>query len=181
MKETLNPVGSKVGQIIDQSQRVVHVWNEMFAEISSRTVGEDWKKDGIGSCGYHDYSSPIDYGISKERMVELMEERNRTNSLPRVERVNNTCPYHRADFGCVLGDLKPPICVGHIENPREVKEKFGIDHYDHVMEVFKVLRRIHFTKTTNEAEVNPEENEDFVRKTIEKIHATTEYIKTIPV
>lgn len=169
----------EVEQIIDQSQRVVRAWNNMFAEISSRTVGEEWKRDGIGSCGYHDYSSPADYGIAKERIVELMEERNRTNSLPRVEG-RYACPYHRANFGCVLGDLKPPICVGHIENAGEVKGKFDIVRLDHVYEVFKVLRRIHFSKTNNEKEVAPEKNEDFVREVIGNIHAKTQYIKTFP-
>jgi hypothetical protein len=169
-------IDPKIEQVIDQTERVVDAWNEMFAEISTRTSGEWWKIDGVGSCVHPFSNVDVLEGVAKDEILRKMEQRNRPNNAPRIDQ-GYSCPYHRADSGCVLGGLKPAKCVAHIDNKEEVRGKFGLDYFDFATSVYSILRRIQFSRVDDKALVNPQDNEEFVAQVIREIGSMTEGIK----
>ncbi|OGD86511.1 hypothetical protein A2870_02665 [Candidatus Curtissbacteria bacterium RIFCSPHIGHO2_01_FULL_41_11] len=179
MAERQIDVDSKVVQIIDQTERLVSAWNEMFEQISTRTSGEWWKSNGVGSCT-HPYSvSDVIDGIAKDAILKLMEKRSQDNDLPRIEG-RYTCPFHRANFGCVLEGLKPPKCVAHIDNKDEIRAGFGINYFDFALDVYAALRRIQFSRIDDETLVDPFANEKFVEQTVGEIRLITDQVKNSP-
>ena len=170
----------KVEQIVSQYKRVVGAWDEMFAEISKRTQWEGWKQDGIGSCGILKETSETGLrGLARDDLIAMRNEVNAQNDLPRVEG-KLSCPLLRAYLGCVLGELKAPICITHIENIDEVQDMFGINHYEFKLEVYRTLRRI-LGGDEDPDKIKPEENEEFVSQVVEGIRAVIDGIKSVPV
>lgn len=80
----------------------------------------------MGACKDVDklYSETGLVGEAKEEIVLLREQRNQeqggTSTIP-------PCPYHRAGYGCVLEDLKSPLCIAHFDADWEWKRNFGVD------------------------------------------------------
>lgn len=115
----LNP---KVEQMIDQYRRVVGAVNNVFLELSARTEWEKWRMDGVGSCGIsREVSETGLVGVAKTDLIELREKRNSEAGGEHVES-RLSCDYHRKECGCVLGDLKAPICLTYVENWDELED-----------------------------------------------------------
>jgi len=171
----------KVEQIISQYRQVVGALDRMFVEMSKRTEWEKWRFDGFGSCGILQSTSEVGLGgIARNELIRLREEVNAATGLSRVDG-KLTCPYHRANHGCVLGDLKSPLCIAWIENRDEVSEKFSVDFYQFKQFVYGALGKILFTKETDESLINPGDNEDFVAETLVKIESLTDRVLGAPV
>lgn len=83
----------------------------------------------VGSCKYtnQEASEGGIYGPVRELLIQLREKRKEEN--PGYSNLS-PCPYHRENSGCVLGNLKSPLCIGHIEHPGELKKRFGIDGHE---------------------------------------------------
>lgn len=178
MIEHITAIDPKIEQAIGQYRRVVGAFNELFGEISLRTFDEEWKSDGVGSCNTNVADTGIE-GLVGHALLVARREKNSINNLPRVEG-RFTCPYHRANYGCAVGDLKPPVCVSHIENKDEVRKRFGINYFDFKYFVYGVLRRLQFSRVDELEQIHPADNEGFVQDTVDKIKGMTEYIKSFP-
>ena len=175
----LNP---KVEQIMGQYRRVVGALDVMFREISARTMFEEWRFNGFGSCGVPKYGAELKiHGIAKDDLIALREERNSLDHQETIETDGVICPYHRKDFGCVLGDLKGPVCISFIENKNEVEAWFGIDQIVLSRSIQRALARILVSHISDESQVDPRSNEQFVEEEIAGIERLTEYIRSFPV
>lgn len=118
---------SKTEKIVDQYCGAVGVLDQMFKDMDLRSEIEDWRVNGVGSCVYvmSKKSSELDFkGCAKTHLIKLREQRN--SEVKGISNLSN-CPYHREDFGCTLGNLKSPLCIGYIENYQTLKKVFRID------------------------------------------------------
>lgn len=170
----------KIELIVGQYRRVVGALNELFLGISGRSEWEIWKQDGIGSCGIPKEAAQKGFsGIAKETLITLREELNSTNSLPRVEG-KLTCPYHRKNHGCVIGELKAPVCIAYIENKEEVRERFGVEPYQLKRLIYDTARKVLFSGIDDESKVDPIQNEEFVEEIIGEIRGIVEKVRNSP-
>ena len=173
----------KIVQIVNQYRQIAAAYGELFGEIYKRTEYEEWRMDGIGSCRIptHNSLAGID-GIAKDAIIQLREQVSESDTSERVELAEGAamCRYHRAGKGCVLTDLKSPMCISHIESRDEVAGKFGIEQMDFAMDVFKALRKVMWTKVSDLSAVNPDENNQFVSNTVVDIHALILRVVQVP-
>lgn len=179
-REDGNP-NPKVDLIIGQYRHVVGALDVMFREMSKKTLWEIWKQDGVGSCAIpREVSESGIVGLARGALIALRDERNGQNGLQTVEG-RSVCPYHRANHGCVLGDLKSPICIAYIENKDEFLEKFGLDAAAFYKEVRSILDRILFAGVDDRRLVCPELNDELVDQFVGRIEDEIERIKTYPI
>ena len=172
----------KVEQIIGQYRRVAGALDVMFGEMSKRTQFEEWRFNGFGSCGIPKYGAELKiHGIAKDDLIALREERNSQDRQEVIEGLSVICPYHRKDFGCVLGDLKGPVCISFIENKDEVEATFGIDPMVLSRSIKRTLARILASHISDKTQVDPQANEQFVEEEVAGIEKLTEYIRSFPV
>lgn len=116
----------------------------MFKEMGKRSEMEAWRLDGVGTCqGMSAINKTVsEFGItgpSRKEIIRLREERAR--QFPGNSNLTS-CPYHREDYGCVLGDLKSPVCTAVIDSPEEIKRTFGIDGFELRQDITLILRVI---------------------------------------
>lgn len=114
--EQAQAVDPKVLQITDQYRLVGGRLEEMFQAARTRTNGESWRRDGVGSCKLIDDYEASEGGLkgaAKEYIIALRDVRNQ-QAPGRAEQTD--CPYHRTGMGCVLRELKAPICIQHFDN-----------------------------------------------------------------
>lgn len=117
---------------IEQYTGVVGLLDQMFKEMDIRSNVATWRWEGspyfmIGSCTIDKETSEGGiYGPARELIIQLRETRREEN--PGFSNLS-PCPYHRENFGCVLGDQKSPLCIEHIDYPSELEKRFGIDGY----------------------------------------------------
>lgn len=133
-----------IGQIVRQYKTVVGKLEQMFRAASIRTTKESWRKDGIGSCLYIHNKEQSEIGLlgpAKDKLIKLQEERNREFG---GKSTLTGCPYHRAGHGCVLGNLKAPVCIRYSDSGSfmEWGARFGINTDNLRDEVDTVLRGI---------------------------------------
>lgn len=130
--------------ITSRYQRVVGTLDHMFRVASLRTEVNAWKDDEVGSCAYISSKTESEEGltgVAKNLLIELREKRNRefggTSTL-------TGCPYHRTGYGCVLGNLKAPICIRYFDHSsyKEWREQFGINPIRFREGINSVLREI---------------------------------------
>jgi hypothetical protein len=171
-----------VDGIISQYREITGALQHMFQVMSPRVKYELWKYvrptdeyHMVGSCGNQDRESSEEelVGIARNTLIELRETRNAEAS---GESELTDCPYHRTEGGCVLGDLKGPYCIGHIDSPSELNERFGLSGYGMMRVIKENLAKILSAQT-------PEEignNRALVESFREQIEATTEHIETFP-
>lgn len=183
--EELTPI-SPTERIVYQYRTLVGGYNRLFRELSLRTNGELWRKDdkfkGVGSCIYADrsYSETYIEGQARARIIELRGERNKDKG----GKSKIDCPYHRPGRGCILDDLKSPLCIEHVDNPGELRERFGIDGYSLKRRIHDSLERVLWGAAATEERgehVNPESNDGFVVKESEEIERIISHVKTFPV
>lgn len=130
-KEAIEP-------IVAQYRSVVGELDGIFKAASPRTEREWWPSDGVGSCALikdKKHSEVGLTGLAKSRIIELRDARNLEVGGTSTQ---CACPYHRAGSGCVLGDLKSPVCIVFVENRAELTGRFGI-HIDNVTSRIKAV------------------------------------------
>lgn len=140
--ETRLSVPPKVIEIAQQYQTAVGILNNMFDIARVRTTGELWRLDGVGSCVqiHNKEDSEIELiGPAKKYIVALRETRNQEAG---GHSILTGCPYHREGIGCVLGNLKSPVCIQHFENWGEWRARFGINAWILKEEIDDVLNLI---------------------------------------
>lgn len=171
-----------VDSVIGQYREVTSALQKMFEAMSPRIKYELWKwaKPGddyhmVGSCGNQDRESSEQelMGIARDALIELREAR---NAQAPGESELTDCPYHRTEGGCVLGDLKSPYCIGHIDSPSEINERFGLSGYGMMRVAKENLAKILSAQTPEEIE----NNRALVETFLGQIEATTEHIETFP-
>lgn len=116
------------GITVRQYREVVGALDVMFREMGRRSEADLWRVDGVGSCkqvgrfssedGFHPNIREIMIRLREERSLETLGE----NTLA-------ACPYFRDTRGCVLGDLKAPVCIAHVDYSAELRKRFRIDGY----------------------------------------------------
>lgn len=154
---------------IERYRKVAGAINRMFKALSIRTNGEGWRIDGRGACGEVDrdlIESQIE-GPAREDFIKLREERNA--QIPGESKCG--CPYHREGIGCILGDLKGPICLAHIDNPQELQERFGIDADQTTFGIDLVTKRI----------IAGKEDDLFVEAAVHAVDSMIEHIEGFPI
>ncbi len=114
--------------IVEQYKTVTGNLDQMFVIASSRTKQEFWRQDGVGSCAVVTNKAIAELGILDNEAGRLLIVAREDKDREIRGRSGATgCPYHRINHGCILGELKSPICVGYFDNPDEWENKFGID------------------------------------------------------
>lgn len=116
------------GITVRQYREVVGTLDVMFREMGLRSEVELWRVDGVGTCRQvGQFSSEGGFCPDvREGVIRLREERNLQTA---GENTLAACPYFRDNQGCVLGDLKAPVCIAHVDYPEELRRRFGIDGY----------------------------------------------------
>lgn len=94
---------------LEQYTACARVLNEIFRLCPD----PEWQIDGIGSCQYDGSQDDLRGGVIGDWESLRHEVRDRFFPLP-LEHHNIACSYHAPDSGCVLGELKSPICLGYI-------------------------------------------------------------------
>lgn len=178
----------KIQHIAHQYVAVAGALNRLWKEISVRTTQESWRKDestpwgsyyGAGSCRDVDKALAEDLldGPAQFDIIQLRDQRNyRTPGETRF------CPNHRVGKGCVLGDLKSPRCLDHIDggHHEEIQERFGICLLDMRVPLLQIQGGGRNPRN-GDYMLRPEVNDEFVRVTIAGIEHLTDYIKTFPI
>lgn len=128
-------------KITEQYRGVVGLLDAMFREIGLRSEAELWRFDGVGNCSYvTKVSSEIGLeSPARRRLIRLRQKRNKDIG---GKSTIAKCPYHRAGMGCVLGDLKAPICIAHVDYPGTLQRKFKVDGYQLKQDIDWILECI---------------------------------------
>lgn len=95
----------------------------MFWEISLRTTEEPWRKNGVGSCVIPTYLAQGGLNNDGGRLIRRLQEE--VNAVYPGQSTT-LCVFHRSGIGCILDDLKGPVCMAHVDNPTEIKTRFGV-------------------------------------------------------
>lgn len=182
-------VEQKLETVKDQYTQVVGALDHMFKQMSLRTTEELWRQPGdnfgIGSCRPSAPETTF-FGPARELLISLSEQKLRENPRPKT---NSPCRFH-STTGCILGELKSPVCITWIENPQELRDRFNLDPKDLKEFISETNRRILLgSKPTKEGypyyyqevPLRPEENIEFVQQALEKIAEITEDIKKFPI
>lgn len=170
--------------IVSQYTTIVGALDKMFTEIDLRSNGSLWRwKDspfeGVGSCKYIS-KGPSEsglVGLAKENLLDLREHR--AQQFPGSSPLSS-CPYHRENHGCILGDLKSPFCIDHIDgyDPMagydELRDRFGIPSGQLQTDIGSILRSVLESK-------DPTQNNQFVSEAQNAISQMTEHVKRFPV
>lgn len=128
-----------VGQIVSQYRSVVGALGNMFKLMGERSEIELWRVDGVGSCRNMDKESS-EYRLEGPARAELILLRKQRNATFPGRKGNLTdCPYFRERLGCVLGDLKSPYCIAHVDYPASLNKYFEIDGYQFMQGIHRIL------------------------------------------
>lgn len=161
-----------------QYTKVVGALDQMFTEMDLRSNGSLWRwKDspyeGVGSCKYIS-KSPSESGLVGPARQTLLNLRvQRAKEFPGSSSVSS-CPYHRENQGCILGELKSPICISHVDHPGELRRRFGIDGYQLTTDISWILRSILESQ-------DPTQNNQFVDDAHQAVIQMTQHVKRFPV
>lgn len=172
--------------VVLQYRAVAGVFEIFWREVGVRTDKALWRLDGpykgSGSCRNvdHELAGDLIGGIGSSLLFAQRDWKNF-----QTEGAQKNCPFFRVDQGCVLGNLKSPRCLDHVdyEQGKEIENKFGFK----VPDMRAPLERIQLGGMTREEmesgiyEVKPNVNDDFVMSTIDEWMERVEYVKTFPV
>ncbi len=163
-------VGAEV-VIVGQYSRVVAALDSMFTVMRPRIAWEVWRVNGVGSC--HIDRETSEYGLNGPARDLIIDLRDIRNEAVEGERLDESvaCPYHRVWRGCVLGNLKSPICISHIDAPWELSDRFGINGYALRGDIDEILETV----------LNGKADEEFVVLACDAVEQMTQYIKRFPV
>lgn len=173
--------------IVSQYTTIVGALDQMFKEIDLRSNGSFWRWNdspyaGVGGCK-HINKSPSESGLvgsARNILIKLREQKEK--EFPGSSSLS-PCPYHRENHGCILEELKSPLCIEYVDNPEEIKKRFGIDGSQLTHNIGWMLRYILESKDphTHMKLESPIQNNDFVHDAHEAITTMTQHIKRFPV
>lgn len=138
---------------------------QMFDALGPR-VRQLWQMSGpyenVGSCRYLDKPSSEGWlsGIAKNHLIELREARN--VQVPGESQLTD-CPYHRTEGGCVLAELKSPLCMSHVDMPSEIERLTGVQGTGVSIGIRKTLEEILTAASVGDVAVNAPRVEAFIR------------------
>ena len=183
----------EIDVIVDQYRRLAGSLNLLFEALAEKTKYKPWARNGVGSCGQ---GSPQQFkrnafmcGNASTRLMEMWDEKRAQDvgqgkTLGPRDGRKNICKYHAQDEGCVLGDIKPAICLSFIENSYD---ELPLELYE---EVSTLLYGLEFTLTSvmigaaqwkpSDQLAFPERNEGFVNRKVERINALTKRVQALP-
>ncbi len=167
--------------IAHQYVAVAGALDRLWKEISLRTNNSLWRQEGpykgAGSCRDVDKALAEDL-LSDFTIIQLRDKRN--YETPGKVRY---CPNHRVGKGCVLGDLKSPRCLDHIDDghEEEIQARFGICLLDMRDPLLQIQGGGTNRPRNGDYTLRPEVNDEFVRVTVAGIEHLTDYIKSFPV
>ena len=142
--ETLH--GGAIPVVINQYTRAASALTDLFAsapDLCSQT-------DGVGCC--EDPCFPIEATLSGPATFELIAQQRKRRADDGMIPQPGACYFHKADSGCVLGELKPPICLSHY-----CEGLLDATEYHHVY-VLRFLDRI-LNPPIRNGQFTPSENE----------------------
>lgn len=126
--------------IVAQYRSIVGSLNLLFTEMGQRSEIELWRLDGVGSCrdmnretAEGELAGPVG-----DLLVELRDRRD--SEVPGQPDELTQCPYHRVRCGCILGDLKSPICISHVDYPSSLEKHLQIKGYVLARDICGVLQ-----------------------------------------
>lgn len=157
----------EIAVIIGQYRMVAGEFDKLWKIISVRSDQNSWRlpeRQGIGSCS-GDYGLSI-FGPARPDLFELRKRRNRETGGIRLAKA---CEFHRTGRGCILGDLKSPLCLDYVDSRHEVEmqNRFKIG----ILKMEPTLLLI----------LSGNANDDLVQAAVEKIQNRIGYIETFPV
>lgn len=180
--------------IVSQYTTIVGALDQIFQEIDVRSNGSIWRWEdspyaGVGSCKYIS-KSPSESGLvgpARQSLIELREQK--AKDFPGLS-PNSSCPYHRENQGRILGELKSPLCISHIDGYEpnyyrydELQERFGIRSDQLAMDISWILRTILEAKdpyNRNDLQ-SPIENDTFVNNAYKAVLQMTDHVKRFPI
>lgn len=92
--------------LIEQYTSAVGTLNDLFR------IAPDlcYKDDGVGCCSLDTKTSKRGIvGPAKDKILKLRQNKVEDEEIED----HNACDYHKLNEGCILEDLKSPICVAH--------------------------------------------------------------------
>lgn len=156
----------EIAEIIGQYRAVAKEFDRLWKVISIRSNKNAWRLEsrGIGSCNEDDGLSIV--GPARPDIFELRKIKNRETGGIRLAWA---CEFHRADRGCVLGDLKSPLCLDYIDSLHkdEIQKRFKIGMFKMEPTLLRIL--------------SGNASDDFIQMTVEKTQTMIDYIETFPV
>jgi hypothetical protein len=124
--ESINPKEKKA---VEEYMAIAGAYNNLWLEIYKRTTTKSWERDsrGLGSCGVSNECAKTGFEdtLVPNHLIRLRELRN--NEIPKDGK-NEGCPCHRPGVGCVVADLKGPLCLDYVDlyMKPEIEARFGI-------------------------------------------------------
>jgi|GEM_PF-6310405 len=116
-----------VNKLIEQYTTAVKGLNELF-EVAPDLC---YKDDGVGCCN-------LDTATSRKGIVGPARSkliRQRRSKLEKHDLTpHNACAYHKINEGCILDELKSPLCTAHYCKGELDDTKYGADY------VFRMLK-----------------------------------------
>lgn len=166
-------------EIIAQYRTVTSKFDELWQEINLRTDGAAWKRDGVGSCkaGPGRINTWLE-GVVDEELETLWDDANASTG---GDKTPHACQFHRQDHGCVLGDLKSPRCVAHVDmgHGSEIRDKLGIELPDFRTPLQAI--QLGAMETTSQGPVlHPELNAELVERTVHETEVIIGIVRSHP-
>lgn len=155
-----------IARIIGRYRRVAGAFDNLWQAISVRSNQNAWRLEsrGIGSC-----SGDSGLSIFGPARPDIFELRKRRNQETEGIRLAKACQFHRVGRGCVLGDLKSPLCLDYVDSLHgdEIQSRFKIG----ILKMEPTLLLILSGNTSD----------DLVQAAVEKIQNRIDYIETFPI
>ena len=144
--------------IIDQYREAASYVGKLFEVAPDQC----YKYNGVGCCIIDTEKAEESIeGPASEEILELMRIR-----LERVgEEENGVCSYHKESYGCMLGNLKSPLCLSYYCYGELIDTDFSTnDIYDMLSDILK-----------GEASESSDENES-IEKNRELVEQVKKYV-----
>lgn len=156
----------EIAEIIRLYRAVAAPLDELWKVISVRSNKNAWRLEsqGIGSC--HEAGDLSIFGPARPDLIELRKRRNRETGGIRLAKA---CQFHRTGRGCVLSDLKSPLCLDYVDSHHkdEIQRRFKVSMFKMEPTLLRIL--------SGNADGN------FVQMTVEKTQNMIDYIETFPI
>lgn len=167
--------------VIRQYQRAAEAFNAMWEAIDARTDGAAWKKDGVGSCRVSPHLFETYLGGVVTNEVERLWDAKDADNPDLDESDYRRCMFHRIGEGCILGDLKSPRCLSHVDgsNVAEIETKLGTKLPD-IKQPLVIIQMGGMDVTGEGCVLNPSLNEAIVEATVQSATEFTARIRALP-
>jgi len=135
--------------VLEQYTGTTRLLNELFA-LAPETC---YEADGVGCCKINKLDSEVGLqGPAEETIIRMREDIWR-----RVRPTSNYCGYHQEGSGCILGELKSPLCLGAYHQG----ELSGLVNFKYIERCLE--RILHARFDFNQSVWFPEKNEGLVK------------------